>query len=193
MAWGEDDTPVVVLHDTPPAKSLGHEHTFMQDVATPDEGLSLLLTLADRVAGDLRSEGYSGRRVMIKMRYSDFSSLTRQRMLGHPTQETRDVFRTARDLFLRNYCGGGIRLLGVTVGELVLTHGRSQIGLFPEDRRYSRYLETVDLVRQSYGHASLLPAGGMSDRQASIPHEGGGHATPEERHKSERHFSSARR
>jgi len=167
-AWGEDDTPVVASHETPPAKSLGHEHTLQGDLTTPDEGLHLLLGLTERVAGDLRREGYAGRRVAIKLRYSDFSDLSRQRVLPHPTQETRDVYRTAKDLFLGNYCGGGIRLLGVTVAELRPTAGRTQLGLFPEDRRYSRYLDTVDQIRDHYGSESLMPAGVLSRSKARM-------------------------
>lgn len=161
MSRGEDDSHVVALHESPPAKSMGHEHTLQRDTATLDEGLALLLSLAERVSSDLRGEGLAGRRVAIKMRYADFSTLTRQRMLSFPSQETRDVYRTAKALFLGNYCGDGIRLLGVTVGELMATGGRQQMGLFPEDRRYRDYLEAVDQVRNQFGHESLRVAGGL--------------------------------
>jgi len=161
MAWGRDDTPIIPFHATPPAKSLGHEHTVGEDLETPAEGLSLLLALADRVGEDLRREGYAGRRVMIKIRYSDFSSLTRQKMAPVPTQETRDIYRGARELFRANYCGGGIRLLGVTVGDLIEMEGREQLKLFPEDRRYRELLTAVDQIRELFGPRSLLPAGAL--------------------------------
>ncbi len=163
MAWGEDESPIVASYDAPAAKSLGHEHTLQHDTSSPDEGLALLLSLTERVTSDLRSEGHAGRRVTIKMRYHDFSSLTRQRMLSYTTQETRDVYRTAKDLFLRNYCGGGIRLLGVTVGDLIPIEGRKQISLFPEDRRYTQYLETVDQIRDTFGTQSLQPIGALRE------------------------------
>lgn len=161
FAWGEDDTPVIACHETPPAKSLGHEHTLTEDVTSPEEGLALLMALTEQVAEELRQEGYTGRQVAIKIRHSDFSTQTRQRMLAVSSQETRDIYRTAKALFLDNYCGEGIRLLGVTVGGLVETGGRSQLGLFPEDRRYTQYLATVDAIRESYGHGSLQPAGAL--------------------------------
>ncbi len=189
MAWGEDETPVVAFHETAGAKSLGHEHTLSEDVGTPEEGLSLLLALTDRVAHDLRHKGYAGRRVAVKMRYSDFSTLSRQRVLAHPTQETRDLYRTAKELFLGHYCGGGIRLLGVTVGELTQTQGRSQINLFPEDRRYTRYLETVDRVRDSFGRESLQPAGGMRSSEVGHSQRGGDDASGKEIHGTEKSIS----
>ncbi|MFH1145005.1 MAG: DNA polymerase IV [Candidatus Eisenbacteria bacterium] len=161
MSWGWDDSPVVASHAAPPAKSLGHEHTVHQDLDTPEEGLSLLLALADRVGDDLRREGYAGRRVAIKIRYSDFSSLMRQKMIPVATQETRDIYRGARELFRANYCGGGIRLLGVTMGELVPLNGREQMQLFPEDRRYRDLLATVDRIRDAFGRGSILPAGAL--------------------------------
>jgi DNA polymerase IV len=169
MAWGEDASPVVAAHDAPAAKSLGHEHTVTQDIQSPDEGLTLLLALTDRVARKLREEGCAGSCVTIKLRYSDFSSLTRQRSLAHPVHETRDVFRVAKDLFLRNYCGEGLRLLGLTVGGLTATRGRKQMGLFPEDRRHADYQDTLDRIRREHGEASLQPAGAMKSIAASAP------------------------
>lgn len=165
MAWGEDATPVTPSHDAPPAKSLGHEHTVERDLDTLEEGLSLLLALAERVAEDLRREDYAGRRIAIKIRYSDFSSLTRQKMLATPTHETRDIYRTAKELYLANFCGGGVRLLGLTVGDLRKTGGRVQLGLFPEDQRYRELLATVDRIRDAYGQASLLPAGVLREER----------------------------
>jgi DNA polymerase-4 len=170
MAWGHDATPVVPSHAAPPAKSLGHEHTLQTDLHTREEGESLLLALADRVAADLRREGYAGRRVSIRIRYSDFSSLTRQRMLEGPTGETRDIFRGARDLFRANYCGDAVRLLGITVGELLATRDREQLKLFPEDRRYRDLLAAVDQIRDQYGGHSLIPAGGL--RPTAAPQTG---------------------
>jgi DNA polymerase-4 len=163
MAWGHDQTPVVPSHDAPPAKSLGHEHTVVRDLETLEEGLSLILSLAERVGEDLRREEYAGRRVTLRIRYSDFSTLMRQKMISSPTHETRDIYRTAKELFLTNYCGGGMRLLGLTVGELMKTDGRIQLGLFPEDRRYRELLETVDRIRETYGHESILPAGALRE------------------------------
>lgn len=193
MAWGEDESQVVACHAMPAAKSLGHEHTLREDADTLEEGLSLLLSLTERVAWDLRQEGYAGRRVAIKMRYSDFSTLTRQRMLPYPSQETRDVYRTVKDLFRGNYCGGGIRLLGVTVGELMHTHGGSQLGLFPEDRRYTRYLETLDRIRDTYGRESLLPAGAMSGSDTGFSRRRSGHASEEKGLQSKRTVSTGQR
>jgi len=161
MAWGRDDAPVVASHEAAPAKSLGHEHTVGRDLETLDEGLSLVLALSDRVGEDLRREGYAGRRIAIRIRYSDFSTLTRQRVIASPTQETREIFRVARDLFRENYCGGGVRLLGVAVGELIVMEGREQLKLFPEDRRYREWLEAMDTIRDLYGPRSILPAGAM--------------------------------
>jgi DNA polymerase-4 len=161
MAWGQDDSPVVPSHETPAAKSLGHEHTVQRDVATPEEALALLMALAERVGEDLRKEGYAGKRIMIKIRYSDFSTLTRQKMIRHSTNETRDIYRIAQELFRANYCGGDIRLLGVNVGELVRTEGCMQLGLFPEDERYRKLLETLDRIRDTFGRESIFPAGVM--------------------------------
>jgi len=169
MAWGIDDTPVRASHAAPAAKSLGHEHTLQRDLETMDEGLALLLALSDHVGEDLRREGYAGRVVAIRVRYSDFSTLTRQRTVPAPTQETRDIYRGARDLFRANYCGGGVRLLGVSVADLIEIEGREQLKLFPEDRRYRDLLQTVDRIRDDWGPQSILPAGALPRLRAEEP------------------------
>jgi DNA polymerase-4 len=175
IAWGEDATPVTPVHDAPAAKSLGHEHTVGQDLDTIEEALSLVLALAERVGEDLRREGYAGRRITLKIRYSDFSTLLRQRMTADgPTDETREIYRLAKELALANYCGGGVRLIGLTVGELVETEGKVQLGLFPEDRRYRELLETVDRIREAHGRESIQPAGALRGSRARETAANGG-------------------
>lgn len=169
MAWGWDDSPVIASHEMPAAKSLGHDHTVAHDLETPEDALALLLALCERVAADLRKEGYIGRRVTIKIRYSDFSTLTRQKMVRQPTNETRDIYQVVKELFRANYCGGAIRLLGVNVGELSEAGSRVQLGLFPEDSRYSRLLETLDSIRGTFGEESIFPAGVL--REPATKHQ----------------------
>jgi DNA polymerase IV len=169
MARGEDATPVTPSHDAPDAKSLGHEHTVARDLDTIEEALSLVLALAERVGEDLRRDRYAGRRITLKIRFSDFSTLLRQRMAEGPIDETREIYRLAKDLFLAHYCGGGVRLIGLTVGELTRTDGKVQLGLFPEDRRYRDLLETVDRIREVYGRRSIQTAGALRGRGAGAP------------------------
>ncbi len=158
MAWGHDDSPVVPAHETPPAKSLGHEHTLPEDLTDPDEALGVLMWLAEKVGEDLRAEGYAGRCVVLKLRHSDFSTITRQRMLEAPTDETSDIYRVAKDLFRTNYCGGGLRLLGVTMADLVKVEGRRQLDLFPEEERKRRLTQTLDRIREEFGSEIIVPA-----------------------------------
>jgi len=176
LAWGRDDTPVTPSHQAPAAKSLGHEHTLAEDIESPQTGLQLLLALAERVGCDVRREGYAGRCVRLKLRFSDFSSITRQRVMAVPSQETRDIYRVAKELFLGHYCGGGVRLLGLTLAELQPTGGRRQIGLFPEDRRYRELIDTLDGIREHYGDDSIQPAGALPDRRQTTRTATGAHA-----------------
>lgn len=173
MAWGRDDSPVIAAHETPPAKSLGHEHTVPHDLETPAEALALLLALCERVGADLRKEGYTGRRILVKIRYSDFSTITRQKMIQQATNETRDIYRVAKELFRANYCGGGIRLLGISVGELHEAEDGGQLGLFPEDSRYGHLLEALDQIRDTFGRESIFPAGAMPQRMRPVAQRSG--------------------
>ncbi len=157
-ANGIDDTPVIPYHRGIETKSMGHEHTLTRDEGDPDRLESVLLRLSDQVARRLRSHGVLARTVTLKVRYSDFRTFTRQRILGLFTDEERTIFGTVRALFRRNWRGDHIRLLGVSVSNLVRSNERPQSLMFIEDRRHRDLLEALDRVRDTFGENSLTRA-----------------------------------
>ncbi|HZG95576.1 MAG TPA: DNA polymerase IV [Mycobacteriales bacterium] len=96
LSWGRDER-AVVPHE--PDKSIGAEETFPRDVDDPAVIHRELLRLADRTAARLRAGGLVGRTVAIKVRFSDFTTITRSRTLHTPTDVGQTIYFTARSLF----------------------------------------------------------------------------------------------
>ncbi len=82
LAWGRDPRTVVAEHVE---KSVGAEETFAQDVDDPEVVLREVLRLSERVAARLRAGDAVGRTVVLKVRFADFTTITRSRTLGEPT------------------------------------------------------------------------------------------------------------
>ena len=118
-AHGRDDRPLVT-HSDP--VSMSRETTFERDLhAVRDRGeLGRIFTdLARRLATDLQRRGYAGRTIGIKLRFDDFSTVTRERTLAVPTAEAALIRRTAGLCLKRVDLGRRLRLLGVRAGALV--------------------------------------------------------------------------
>jgi DNA polymerase IV len=160
LSWGRDPRPV---EPGRVEKSIGAEVTFPQDVADLAVVQTQALTLADRCAERLRAESFLARTVSIKVRTSDFRTLTRSRTLPTPTDVGREIFLVARELLAGVDLGGlPVRLVGVR------TEGLSPAGTTPrqptleeamgEDGASRRDVERVmDLVRDKFGRAAILP------------------------------------
>ena len=117
-AWGRDDRPLVT--ESEPV-SLSRETTFERDLhAVRDKAaLSAIFTsLCERVAADLRSKGYAGKTIGIKLRYDDFRSVTRDLTLDHYITEASAIRQTAGQCLKRVDLSRRLRLLGVRVGSL---------------------------------------------------------------------------
>lgn len=115
LAWGKDDRDVSVDRSE---KSIGAEMTFAVDIFDTNEILSKVLTLADHCASRLRARNLVGRTVGIKVRSSDFETLTRSITLKSPTNSTNEIYVAARELFggLKRHLA--VRLIGVRVENL---------------------------------------------------------------------------
>jgi DNA polymerase-4 len=157
-ANGRDDTPVIPYYDGLDAKSVGHEHTMSRDVVDGNSLEAVILRLSDQVARRLRAHHYLGRTVTLKIRYADFRTLTRQRVLKVLTDEERTLYGTAVRLFREHWTGAPVRLLGVSLSGLVRLGEKPQSLLFAEDRNHRVLLDTLDRVRDAFGDDALTRA-----------------------------------
>ncbi len=131
MARGIDNRQVSTHRET---KSVSHETTFLEDEDNVEVLEGTLEKLARRVSERLQRDDLSGKTTVLKLRYSDFETLTRQSSLKTATNDANEIaFRIVR-LFRRHRAAGRkIRLLGVAVSRLEHGRGSQQLSLFDAD------------------------------------------------------------
>nr|MBN2278014.1 DNA polymerase IV [candidate division Zixibacteria bacterium] len=162
LARGMDTNEVYNYENRPMDKSMSHETTLMNDLTEIDKVYSTLLWLSDRVARRLRKDNYVGRTVSVKVRSSDFNTITRDHTLDHPTDQTRVIYEAARNLVPREYgMKIKIRLLGVRVSNLEKKEVSRQMELI-EDTAVKKLQATsaaIDRVRNRFGDSAIKLAG----------------------------------
>ena len=152
-ANGLDHSPVT---PTEPPKSIGRETTFPEDTADRSFLLGTLRYLAERVGAELRQEGKRARRVVVKLRYADFLTVTRHRTLELPICHDEAIFHAGTTLFLKalQERKGRVRLIGISVADLVL-HTEQLTLLDRPEQRWERLSDTIDRIRYRHGFTSL--------------------------------------
>jgi DNA polymerase IV len=161
LAWGHDRRTVVARRGADePDKSIGAEETFGRDTDDREAILREVLRLAAKVAGRMRASGVAGRTVTLKVRFADFTTITRTKTMAEATDVTREVYRTAADLFLAlGLQRARIRLVGVRVeGLMARSTVQRQLVLGERDRGWSEADRAVDRAVSKFGSAAVRPA-----------------------------------
>jgi DNA polymerase-4 len=168
LAWGRDDRRVI---PSEPDKSVGAEETFSRDIDDPAVVLREVLRLADRTAARLREQGYASRTITLKVRFADFTTITRARTLSQATDSGQEIYEVARDLFLKlGLQRARLRLVGVRAEGLVssgkvtrqLMMGERESGWREADR-------AVDQASARFGSGSVRPASLVDPPDRSPP------------------------
>jgi len=166
-ARGEDDRPV---EESREARSMSNETTFARDLTDGAALRRTLQELSDSVGARLREAGLAGTTVRLKLRWADFTTITRQTSLDQPTDQDGEIFRAAAGLFEQAWRSGRpVRLIGVAVARLAPK--LRQLALF--DRTWQadeRLLAAIDSIRGRYGTSALRR--GRTDRGRSGKPEG---------------------
>lgn len=137
-------------------KSVSRETTFLEDLWDRRLLLAHLAYLCDRLTLPLRKGRLFAHIIEVKVRYSDFKTEARRRLLLTPVQGMGRIYRIAEELFLSLFTGSrlSLRLVGVKASDLVRTR---PLSLFePYSEREERLGAAVDRVRAKYGFGSLL-------------------------------------
>ncbi len=146
------------------AKSISHEHTYNEDTADPTQMESTLMRLSEMVGRRLREANFYARTIQLKLRYKDFTTLTRAHTLPSQTQLDTEIFEQVRTLFRKNWKKDApIRLLGVHASSLS-SSPPDQINLLEGGRqkRWKDALAAADRLRDKFGESSVKLATGMS-------------------------------
>ena len=157
LAWGRDERTVVP--DTP-EKSVSRDRTFEADVDDGDVVRRELLALSQSVARQLRAKELAGRTIAIKVRFADFTTISRSRTLAHPTDVARDIYATAVALFdALGLDRARLRLVGVRVEGLV--DGSTVAHQLTFDERPEAWREAeraADRAADRFGRGVVRPA-----------------------------------
>src|SRR3954447_5946423 len=157
LAWGRDERRVIP-HE--PDKSIGAEETFAVDVDDPAVVARELLRLSERTAARLRATGQVGRTVSIKIRFADFTTITRSKTLPEATDVGRTVYETAVALYeALGLERARLRLVGVRVEGIAdeATQAR-QLQLGEPDSGWREAEQAVDKAARRFGAGVVRPA-----------------------------------
>ena len=158
LAHGRDDRPVEPDRET---KSIGQEETFPRDIADRETLERETLRLAERVGSRLRDHGLAGRTVTIKVRFPDFRTITRSTSFPRPFSASPEIARLALALLDKVDTAQGVRLLGVTVSNLIHAAAR-QASLFGEESSEPDAVQSaIDAVRARFGPEAIGSASTM--------------------------------
>jgi len=153
-------------------KSISHEHTFGEDTADIPKLESTLSRLCEMVGRRLREHRLHARTIQLKLRYTDFSTITRAHSVPRATQLDTELFEEIRELFRRNWrAGATVRLLGVHVSGWA--EGDEQLGLIGEERheRWTQALAAADRLRDRFGESAVSLAASMRGKFRERTHE----------------------
>jgi DNA polymerase-4 len=157
LAWGRDPRTVT---PNQAEKSIGAERTFESDIDDPEEILAQILDLSNKVAKRLRAADYFSRTITIKVRFADFTSVTRSKSLPASTDLATDIYATSKSLFeAMNLQRARIRLVGVRATGLVPTSESSvQLEFSDRDSGWREAEEAIDQVAIKFGNSAVKPA-----------------------------------
>ena len=160
VALARGDDPREVVPDEP-SRSVGAEETFEEDLTGRAALLPHLLAQAERTARRLREAGLRGRTVTLKVKYSDFTLVTRRCTLAAATDDGAAVFAAAREQLERVELDRPVRLIGVSVSGFEAR--AEQLGLFEQRpaadaARRAAVNAAVDAVNRRFGREAIRPA-----------------------------------
>ncbi len=161
---GQDKRPVVEGRE---AKSVSNERTFSQDVRDRKQLETTLLRLSEQVGRRLRKGDIAGSTVKVKIRWPDFTTITRQTTLHQSTDRDKEIYDTVLKLFHKEWTPGrAVRLLGVGVSNLGTPI--RQLDLFDQSwEEDERLLNAIDSIRKRYGPDAVRRAGALRPTRRS--------------------------
>jgi DNA polymerase IV len=180
LAWGRDDRVVSTMERE---RSVGAEETFARDVDDPEVILGELLRLSEKVGARMRRAGFAGSTVAIKVRFADFTTITRSHTRRVPTDVSREIFHEARALYLALHLDRArIRLVGVRVEGIVEADAvEAQLVLGAPERGWREAEEAVDRLADRFGRGAVRPARLLPEQQVPLsPPQGPSTTRPRE-------------
>jgi DNA polymerase-4 len=150
---GIDNSPIHLSHEV---KSVSNETTFAKDITDVQILYETLHRLSESVGRRLRKHELRGSTVKLKLRWQDFTTITRQETLPNPTNDDGEIYLSVKNLFNKSWVKGKpVRLLGVGVTQF--SHTVRQLGLWDIPKQPDENLmKAVDKLRERYGNHTII-------------------------------------
>jgi len=154
LAWGRDYRNVI---PDEPEKSIGNEETFARDIDSPEEILAEFLRMAEKATARLRDRGLFAKTVTMKIKFADFTTLSRAKTLPIGIDGTHETYEIVKKLYLAlNNEGARIRLVGVSLSNL-LDEAPVQLELGARERGWRDADTAIDKAKARFGRGSVRP------------------------------------
>jgi DNA polymerase IV len=154
-------------------KSISHEHTFNVDTADQEQIESTLARLCEMVGRRLREHELTARTIQLKLRYTDFSTITRAHSVARATALDTELYTEVRELFRKNWKrGAGVRLVGVHASSWA-DGDEEQLDLLGDGghEKWRGALKAADKLRDKFGESAVSLASGMRGNFREKTHE----------------------
>ena len=163
LAWGRDYRDVEIEHIE---KSISSSETFDQDLDSQEEILKEFLRLTERSVERMREKGFAAGTISIKVRFTDFKTISRSKTVDLPITGTQEIFEVVKNLYLAlNLEDVLIRLVGVSLDSLVEDEEINQMVLGQRTSGWQQADKAVDRIKNKFGSASLRPARLVEDHE----------------------------
>ena len=163
LAWGRDYRDVEIEHIE---KSISSSETFDQDLDSQEEILKEFLRLTERSVERMREKGFAAGTISIKVRFTDFKTISRSKTVDLPITGTQEIFEVVKNLYLAlNLENVLIRLIGVSLDSLVENEEINQMVLGQRTSGWQQADKAVDRIKNKFGSASLRPARLVEDHE----------------------------
>ena len=154
LAWGRDYRDVI---PDEPEKSIGNEETFSEDLDNPEEIMREFLRMTEKATARLRERSLFAKTISIKIKFADFSSLTRAKTVPIAIDNTHDTYEIVKSLYLAlDNEGARIRLVGVSLSNLQ-EGAPVQLELGARERGWREADSAIDRAKARFGRGSVRP------------------------------------
>ena len=175
LAWGRDYRDVT---PNEPDKSISAAETFAQDIDDPEEILQEFLRLTEKAAARLRENNYYAKTISIKVRFADFSTISRSKTLPLPIDSTHDIYEIAKTLYLAlNLDRARLRLVGISLDNLSEA-APEQLLLGAREKGWREADSAIDRAKLRFGGGSVRP-GRLIRKSSADPKESEGEKSSE--------------
>lgn len=159
-ANGIDESPVVYQPEQP--KCIGNSITLPEDIYNINRLNEILLALSEQVAFRLRKHELKANVVSVQIKTKDFVSLSHQKKLSLPTNTTKEIYETSKELLKELHQNRGVRLIGIQTSKLV-EKDEMQLSIFDGEtsKRQEKIDDVMEDLKKKYGYGIITRAGEM--------------------------------